>query len=112
MIMYCGEFPNFVLDMLSLGPKHPMSDKFNEVQLLADVDKFVSELRDNKTEGEMLCEFEVSAKCNAKNERKTPMDKGIKKLHDYLKAKDLLASTFDKGCNFCVIKKSTYRGKT
>ena len=44
-----GEFPKFVLDILSFGPKHPVRDKFNEVQFFADVDKTLSELRANIT---------------------------------------------------------------
>ena len=32
-------------------------------------------------------------------------------MHDYLKANDLLAVPFDKGCDFCVMKKSTYSKK-
>ena len=39
------ELPKFVLDVLSLGPKHPVRDKFNEVHFLADVDRLVRELR-------------------------------------------------------------------
>ena len=33
------------------------------------------------------------------------------KVHDYLKDNDLLAVPFDKGCGFCVTKKSTYMEK-
>ena len=76
------ELPNFVLDILSLGPKHPVRDKFNEVQFLADVDKLVRELRENNTE--KLCEIEASSKWYAKNVRETPLDRGVKKVHDYL----------------------------
>ena len=46
-----------------------------------------------------------------KNVRETPMDRGVKKVHDYLKANDLLAVPFGKGCGFCVMKKSTYMEK-
>ena len=49
------ELQKFVLDVLSLGQKHPMRDKFNAVHLLADVEKFVRQLRENRKEGEELC---------------------------------------------------------
>ena len=32
------ELPKFVLDVLSLGPKHPVRDKFTKVQILADAE--------------------------------------------------------------------------
>ena len=46
IIMDGGELPRYVLDVLLLGSKHPVGNKFNEVNhLLADVDKLVRELR-------------------------------------------------------------------
>ena len=79
VIMDGHELPKFVLDILSLGPKHPVRDKFNEVNFLADVDKLLRELRENNTEGEKLCEIEASAKWYPK----APLDGGVKKVHDY-----------------------------
>ena len=32
------EQPKFVLNVLPVGPKHPIRDKFNEVHFLSDVD--------------------------------------------------------------------------
>ena len=49
--MDSGDLPKLVLDILSLGPKHPVRDKFNEVQFHADADKLVRELLDNQKEG-------------------------------------------------------------
>ena len=43
--------------------------------------------------------------------QKTPREKGVKKLHDYLKEKDLLVVPFDKGRGFSVMKMSIYREK-
>ena len=97
VIMDGRELPTFVLDFSSLGPKQPVKDKFNEVHFLADVDKLVRELRENNTEVEKLCEIEASAKWCAKNVRETSLDRGVKKVHDYLKDNDLLAVPFDKG---------------
>ena len=109
VIMDIGEFPSFVLDVLWLGTKHPVRDKIDEIKNLAGVDKVVRELRENKREGEKLCEIEASAKLYAKSVRKTAMDKGFKQVHDYLKTQDSLAVLFDKCCGFCVTKKPTYR---
>ena len=52
----------------------------------------------------------TSAKWFGKTVRKILVDRGVKNTNDYLKAKDLLV-LFDKGCGFCVMKKSTYREK-
>ena len=79
LIMDGLELPKFVLDVLSLRPEHPVRDKFNEVHFLADVDKHVRELPDNKTDGEKLCVIEASTKWYAKKLRKTAMVRGAKK---------------------------------
>ena len=102
------ELPKFVLDVLSLSPKHPVRDKFNEVHFITDVDRLVCELRENNTYGGNLCEIESSAKWYAKNVRETPMYRGVKKANDFLKDLKLLAVPFDKGCGFCVMKQTTY----
>ena len=52
VVMDGRKLPKFVLDILSLGPKHPVRDKFNEVHFLADIDELVRELRENNTEAE------------------------------------------------------------
>ena len=44
VIMDGRELPKFVLDILSLGPRHHVRDNFNEVHFLADVDKLEREL--------------------------------------------------------------------
>ena len=100
-----------LLDILSLGNKHPARDKCNEVHFLADVDKLARKLRVDNTEGEKLCEIEGSAKWYAKNVCETPADRWFKNVHDYLKANVFRAVPFDKGCGFCVMKKSTYMEK-
>ena len=88
-----------------------MRDKFNEVHFLAGVGQLVRELRETKSEGEKHCESEACAKWYAKSVRKTPMDRGLKKVHDNLKAKDLMTIPFAQGYGFCVLKKLTCREK-
>ena len=74
------KLPKFVTDVLSLGPKHSIRDKFNEMHFLADVDRLVCELRESSTDGERLCEIESSAKWYTKKVRDAPMNRGVKKV--------------------------------
>ena len=62
-----------------MGPKHPIRDKFNETQFLADIDICLSQLKNQKTSGETLCEIEAAAKAYAKNVRQTPETRPLKK---------------------------------
>ena len=104
--------PRWVREVLSFGPKHPVRDKFNEIHFLADIDRFLSELKLKRIPGEKLCEIEAAAKRYAKNVKQTPTDKGVEKARKYLRDNGLLAVPFDKGLGFCVIKKETYEEKT
>ena len=48
LVIDCLELPKFVLDILSLGPKHRVKDKFSEMHYLADVENlYVSYARIN-----------------------------------------------------------------
>ena len=53
--------PVWVDELLSMGPKHLVREKFNEVQFLADID-FLSELKKHDVRGKNLCEIEAAAK--------------------------------------------------
>ena len=53
--------PGWVYEVLSLDPKHPIRDKFNETHFLADIDIFLSQVKNQKTSGETLCEKEAAA---------------------------------------------------
>ena len=69
---------------------------------------FLSELKLNRLPGEKLCEIEAATKEYAKNGKQTPSEKGVEKARKYLKDICLLAVPFDKGVDFCVMKKETY----
>ena len=101
------ELPAWVHEVLSMGPKHPIRDKFNETHFLADIDIFLSQLKNQKT----LCEIEAAAKAYATNVRQTPRDKTVEKTRKYLKDNGLLAVIFDKGVSFCIMRKRTYESK-
>ena len=105
------ELPNWVQQVLALGPKHPVRDKINETHFLADIDIFLLDLRNRKVSGEALCKIEAVAKADAKRVKQTPSDKGVEKARKYLKSNGLVAVPYDKGVGFCVMRKDTYENK-
>ena len=105
------ELPNWVQQVMALGPKHPVRVKFNETHFLADIDIFLSDLRNRKVPGEALCEIEAVAKAYAKRVKQTPSDKGVEKARKYLKSNGLVAVPYDKGVGFCVMRKDTYENR-
>ena len=105
------ELPNWVQQVLPLGPKHPVKDKFNETHFVPDIDKFLSDLKNCKVPAEPLCEIEAVAKAYAKRVKQTLSDKGVEKAGKYLKSNGLVAVPYEKGVGFCVMRKDTYENK-
>ena len=105
------KLPNWVQQVLALGPKHPVRDKVNETHFLADIDIFLLDLKNRKVPGEALCEIEAVAKAYAKRMKQTPSDKGVEKARKYLKSNGLVAVPYDRGVGFCVMRKDTYENK-
>ena len=100
--------PGFVRDLLAFGPKHPIRDKFRELQFLLDIDSFIRNLREIYVQGEKPFGIEAAAKWYTKIIRETPFDRALAKVQKYLRDNDLIAVPFDKGVRLCVIKKFTY----
>ena len=48
MVLDNIELPEWVYEVLSTGPKHPIRDKFNKTHFLADIDIFLSQLKIKK----------------------------------------------------------------
>ena len=46
--------PQYFTDLLSLGPKHPIRDRFNEMHFLADVDRSLSLLKSEGSTDEVI----------------------------------------------------------
>ena len=54
------ELPRWAIDVLSLGPKHPVRTKFNELHFLADADTFLAELKKEGASVDTLNEVNAS----------------------------------------------------
>ena len=106
------ELTNWVEQVLALEPKHPLRDKYNETHFLADIDTFLSDLKNCKVPGEAFCEIDAVAKAYAKRVKQTPSDKGIQKARKYLKSNELVAIPYENGVGFCVMRKDTYENKS
>ena len=105
------ELPNWLQQVLALGPKHPVRDNFNETHFLAVIDIFLSDLKNRKVFREALCDIEAEAKANAKKVKQTPSDKSVEMARKYLKINGLVAVLYDKSVDFCVMRKVTYKNK-
>ena len=99
----------FVKDLLAFGTKHPIRDKFKELDFLADIDNLIRNLRESNVPVEKLFENEAATKCYSKNIRETSLDRALVKVQKYLRENSLLAVPFGKGVGFCVKKEHVHR---
>ena len=59
------ELPDWLQQVLALGPKHLVRDKCDEILFLDYIDIFLSDLKNRKVPGAALCEIEAVAKAYA-----------------------------------------------
>ena len=104
--------PNYVLDVLSRGPKHPVLDKFNEMSFLADMDRLMCQVKHSpqNTSGTINNLNALSVSYIRKASTQRP-DRSFLKTCKFLKEYDLMAVPFDKGCGFCIMTKQQYSDK-
>ena len=103
--------PKYVIDTLTLGPRNPVLTKFDQKEILAEIDIVLSKLNERIVSNEVINDINIATLqyikicCKQKTPRKILMTRRFLKEHD------LLAVPFDKGIGICVMKASTYKEK-
>ena len=93
--------PSKILEYLSLGPKHPILDKFNEIQFLADIDGLLHNLNSNGASKEKLDEVNALALWYNKEMKKQREDPMLNEVKKYLTKEKLKAVPFDRNGILC-----------
>ena len=106
-VMCDVKIPQYVLDLLSFGPKHPVKDKFNEVDFLADMDLIISLGKDP----EICNELNSIAGWYCKVLKRQQIDRAVEKTRQFLKRNGLKAVPFDKGVGYCIMAETEYWSK-
>ena len=52
--------PKYVIDLLSLGPKHPVLDQFNKMHFLVDIDKVLAQMKNDDSNIDAMNEVNAS----------------------------------------------------
>ena len=108
---FTGFIPSYVKQTLSLGPRHPVMSKFNENDVLVELDRFLNYCDKNFIPDNTVTEINIKTLNYIKQCKKQKVPKHIKMTKDFLKKNKLLAVPFDKGIGFCVMPISSYNGK-
>ena len=103
--------PSWVTDLLSLGPKHPILDKFRELHFLADVDSLLRTLKENDASNDCLNDVNALAQWYVKKAKQQRPDRALSKMNHYLKRNDIKAVPFDKGSGSALMTSNQYETK-
>ena len=103
--------PSWVTDLLSLGPKHPILDKFRELHFLADVDSLLRTLKENNASNDCLNDVNALAQWYVKKAKQQRPDRAPSKVNHYLKRNDIKAVPYDKGSGFALMTSNQYETK-
>ena len=103
--------PGYVMETLSLGPKNAVLDKFDQKEVLAEVDKLLNYCKNNDVSDEVITDINVKTLTYIKKCKKMKCSRNINLTKKFLKENDLLAVPFDKGVGICVMRKHNYEQK-
>ena len=92
--------PDYVLQVLSMGPKQPVLDEFRPKHLLAEVDIALSQLSASSTQ-DALYQINIATFQYIKECKKQRPDRKVNMTNRYLRENQLIAVPYDKGRGIC-----------
>ena len=108
---FTGTIPNYVRQTLALGPKHPIMSKFNQNDVLVELDSFLNYCEKNAIPDSTITEINIKTLNYINKCKKQKVPNHIKLTREFLKKNELIAVPFDKGIGFCVMPVSSYQNK-
>ena len=85
-----------------------VSDKFNDLHFLADVDRLLYNLKTNDIENDKLNEVNALTVWYLKEMKKQKEDPSLRKVNSYLRKENIKTVPFDKGAGFCLMSDADY----
>ena len=108
---FAGHVPNYVKETLALGPRHPVMKKFNENEILVELDSFLNYCEKHFIPDNTVTEINIKTLNYIKQCKKQKIPKHVKLTKEFLRKNELVAVPFDKGIGFCVMPVSSYQEK-
>ena len=100
--------PKYVIDLLSLGPKHPVLDQFNKMHFLLDIDKVLAQMKNDDSNIDAMNEVNALTVGYLKQMKRQKPDRAVKLVTSYLKKNNLKAVPFDKGAGYSLMSAGDY----
>ncbi|XP_066920782.1 uncharacterized protein [Clytia hemisphaerica] len=103
--------PKYVLETLSLGPKNSILDRFDQNDILAELDGLINYCKEKNVEDAIITDINIKTLAYIKKCKKQHTTRNLSLTKRYLKENKLLAVPFDKGVGICLMKITTYDQK-
>ena len=103
--------PEYVMKTLELGPKNAVLDKFDQKDILAELDGLLKHCKNNKISNDTITDINVKTLTYIKKCKRMKSSRNVNMTKKYLKDNNLLAIPFDKGIGICIMKKEIYESK-
>ena len=96
--------PDFVLNVLSKGRRHPIRDQFDKIGFLAEMDSLIEHVEGftGPTEN-IVNEINIKACQYVKKMEKIKGDVEVTNMRKWLKSNNIKAVPYDKGCGFALM---------
>ena len=103
--------PKYVLKTLSLGPKNSILDRFDQNDILSELDDLINYCKEKEVEDTIITDINIKTLAYIKKCKKQHTTRSLSLTRRYLKENKLLAVPFDKGIGICLMKTTTYNQK-
>ena len=103
--------PKYVIDTLALGPRNSVLTKFDQNDILAELDSVLRFCKDKELDDDLVTDINIKTLAYVKKCKKQKQSRNIMLTKKYLKEKKLLAIPFDKGIGICIMTIDKYNEK-
>ena len=103
--------PLYVKETLSLGPRNPILDKFNDKEVLTELDCFLKYCVDHNVPDPTITDINIKTLHYIKTCKNQKTPRHINMTKKFLEENKLVAVPFDKGIGFCLMPRKSYEDK-
>ena len=95
----------------SLGPRNPVLERFDQNEILAELDSLMEFCKNKNIDEETLTNINIKTLTYIKNCKKQKTPRNLMLTRQYLKENSLFVIPFDKGIGICIMTLNDYNDK-
>ena len=100
--------PSYVKETLSLGPRNPVLERFDEKEVLTELDCFLDYCGNHHVPDSTITDINIKTLHYIKICKKQRTPRHIEKTKQFLNLNGLVVVPYDKGIGFCLMPRASY----